>query len=338
MAVDPATRNNHVTTTPVQEREVRRLTGAQILCECLIREGVEVIFGIPGGSVLPLYHTLPEYPQLRHILVRHEQGAGFAASGFARVTGRPGVAMATSGPGATNLVTPIADALMDSVPLVAITGQVTRSMIGKDAFQEIDTTGITLPITKHNWLVRHPEEIPTIVREAFLLAQTGRPGPVLIDIPRDVQQQHADFHWPDEVRIRGYRPTFHGNVRQIRQAIDLIRQARHPLICAGHGIIISQAYAELRELAEKAQVPVITTLHGVSSFPESHELSFGLIGMHGGAYANRAAQECDVFIAIGMRFDDRAVGRFSGFAPKAKIIHIDIDPAEIGKNVRTLVP
>ena len=315
----------------------QRMSGSNILCECLLREGVEQVFGYPGGAVLPLYHTLMEYP-LRHVLVRHEQGAVFAASGYARATGKVGVCLATSGPGATNMVTGIADALMDSVPIVAITGQVSTPLIGKDAFQEIDTTGITLPITKHNYLVERPEDLPAIIREAFHIAKSGRPGPVLIDVPKDVQQGEANFVWPEHVRIRGYRPTMYGNMRQIRQAAELIAQSKHPVIVAGHGVIIAEAYAELFELAEKAHLPVITTLHGVSSFPESHELSFGLLGMHGSGYANKAVSECDVLIAIGMRFDDRVTGKVSGFAPKAKIVHIDIDPAEIGKNVKVTVP
>ncbi len=323
-------------TTPT-DHGPRRLTGAQILCESLLREGVELLWGYPGGAVLPLYHTLPDYP-FRHILVRHEQGAVFAANGYARATGKVGVCVGTSGPGATNMVTGIADALMDSVPIVAITGQVSRSLIGKDAFQEIDTTGITLPITKHNYLVERAADLPRIVREAFYIAQSGRPGPVLIDVPKDVQQEEADFVWPEEVRIRGYRPTLQGNARQIRQAAELIAQAERPLILAGHGVKISRAFAELRELAEKAHIPVITTLHGVSCFPESHELSFGMTGMHGAAYANKAICECDLLIGIGMRFDDRVTGKISGFAPKAKVIHIDIEPAEIGKNVKVTVP
>ncbi len=315
----------------------QRMSGSHILCECLRREGVDLIFGYPGGAVLPLYHTLMEYP-LRHVLVRHEQGAAFAASGYARATGKVGVCLATSGPGATNMVTGIADAMMDSVPIVAITGQVSTSLIGKDAFQEIDTTGITLPITKHNYLVERPEDLPGIIREAFYIASHGRPGPVLIDVPKDVQQKEADFVWPEHVRVPGFRPTTHGNVRQVRQAAELISQSKRPLIVAGHGVVISKAYAELLALAEKAQIPVVTTLHGVSSFPESHELSFGLLGMHGAAYANKAVCECDLLIGIGMRFDDRVTGKISGFAPNAKIIHIDIDPAEIGKNVKVTVP
>ncbi|HVC33910.1 MAG TPA: biosynthetic-type acetolactate synthase large subunit [Chloroflexota bacterium] len=315
----------------------KRLTGSQILCECLLREGVDLIFGYPGGAVLPLYHTLPEFP-LRHVLVRHEQGAAFAASGYARATGRVGVCLATSGPGATNMVTGIADAWMDSVPVVAITGQVATAMIGRDAFQEIDTTGITLPITKHNYLVERVGDLAAIVREAFYIAQHGRPGPVLIDLPKDIQQGEADFIWPKEVKVRGFRPTMHGNARQIRQAAELIGQSQRPLLLAGHGVIISKAYDELKALAEKAHVPVITTLHGVSCFAESHELSFGMTGMHGAGYANKATNECDLLIAIGMRFDDRVTGKVASFAPRAKVIHVDIDPAEIGKNVKVTVP
>jgi acetolactate synthase-1/2/3 large subunit len=324
-------------TSVLSDVEGRTLTGSQILLECLLREGVELIWGYPGGAVLPLYDTLPDYP-FHHVLVRHEQGAIFAANGYARATGQVGVCFATSGPGATNMVTGIADALLDSVPVVAITGQVSTPLIGKDAFQEIDTTGITLPITKHNYLVERPEDLPKIVREAFYIAKHGRPGPVLIDIPKDVQQKEAEFHWPHEVKVRGYRPTLHGNTRQVRQAAELIAQSKQPVIIAGHGVVISKAYAELLALAEKAQIPVITTLHGVSSFPESHELSFGLTGMHGAAYANKSICECDLLIGIGMRFDDRVTGKISGFAPKAKVIHIDIDPAEIGKNVKVTVP
>ena len=319
------------------DRKPRRMNGAQAVFECLMREGVDTIFGYPGGKVLSLYHALPEFP-IRHVLVRHEQGAGFAACGYARATGRVGVCMATSGPGATNLVTPIADAMMDSVPIVAITGQVPSSVIGKDAFQEIDTTGITLPITKHNYLVDRVEDIPRVIREAFWIASTGRPGPVLIDIPQDIQAKEFDFQPAGDLRLTGYKPTLNGNARQIRQAADLIASADRPLIIAGHGAIISQAFAELKALAETSEIPVVTTLHGISSFPETHDLSFGLAGMHGAAYANKAVQHADLLIAVGMRFDDRVTGALGGFAPKAKIIHIDVDPAEIGKNVRVTTP
>jgi len=315
-----------------------KMTGAQIICESLVKEGVEVIFGILGGVLLPLYDTLPQYPQLRHILVGHEQGAAHAAEGYARATGKVGVCIATSGPGATNLVTGIADAYLDSVPMVAITGQVVRSLIGKDAFQEIDITGITLPITKHNYLVMDTGSLADTVKEAFYLARTGRPGPILIDIPKDVQTNHAEFKYPDKVNLAGYKPTLKGHPAQIKKAVALIKEVKKPVLLAGRGIIISEAYAELKYLAETAQMPVITTLLGISGFPESHALSYGWLGMHGMAYANMAIDAADLIIAVGMRFDDRATGRVSGFAPSAKIIHIDIDPAEIGKNVRVDVP
>jgi len=314
------------------------LTGAQIVCESLVKEGVEIIFGFPGGAILPFYDTLPQYPQLRHILVRHEQGAAHAADGYARATGRVGVCCATSGPGATNLVTGIANAQLDSSPVIAITGQVARPFIGKDAFQEIDITGITLPITKHNYLVLSASEMAGVFKEAFYIATTGRPGPVLIDIPRDVFVEQAEFHYPAKVNIPGYKPTLRGHPAQIKKAAQLINQASRPVIISGRGIILSKAYDELKELAEKAQIAVITTLLGIGSFPENHMLSLGMLGMHGMAYANMAVDSADLIIAIGMRFDDRATARVSGFAPKARIIHIDIDPAEIGKNVRVDVP
>jgi len=313
-------------------------TGAQILCESLIKEGAEVIFGILGGAILPVYDTFPQYPQLRHILVRHEQGAAFAADGYARATDKVGVCMATSGPGATNLVTGIANAYMDSVPIIAITGQVARHFIGKDAFQETDITGITLPITKYNYLVTDARELARIVKEAFYIAQTGRPGPVHIDIPRDVQMEEVEFVYPDKVNLPGYKFVSRVHPAQIKKAAALINSAERPLIIGGRGIIISQAYDELKELAEKAQIPVVTTLLGISSFPENHILSLGMLGMHGMAYANMAVQNADLIIAIGMRFDDRATGDTRTFAPHARIIHIDIDPAEIGKNVPVDVP
>ncbi len=315
-----------------------KMTGAQIICESLVREGVEVIFGILGGVILPLYDTLPQYPQLRHILVRHEQGAAHAAEGYARATGKVGVCFATSGPGATNLVTGIADACLDSVPIVAITGQVIRPLIGKDAFQEIDITGITLPITKHNYLALDTALLAETIKEAFYLARTGRPGPVLIDLPKDVQTNQAEFNYPDKVNLPGYKPTLKGHPAQIKKAARLINEARQPVILAGRGVNISGAFDELKHLAETARTPVVTTLLGISTFPESHALSYGWLGMHGMAYANMAIDAADLIIAIGMRFDDRATGKVSGFAPNAKIIHIDIDPAEIGKNVRVDVP
>ena len=315
-----------------------KMSGAQILCESMVKEGVEVIFGFPGGTVLPLYDTFPQYPQLRHILVRHEQGAAHAADGYARATGKVGVCLATSGPGATNLVTGIANAHLDSSPIVAITGQVARPFIGKDAFQEVDITGITLPITKHNYLVLDVGSMAKVVKEAFYLARSGRPGPVLIDIPRDVFIDQAEFHYPSQVDLPGYKPTLQGHPAQIKKAVKLINEAQRPVIIAGRGVVISGAYAELKQLAETAQIPVVTTLLGIGCFPEAHVLSFGMLGMHGMAYANMAVDAADVIIAIGMRFDDRATAKVSAFAPQAHIIHIDIDPAEIGKNVRVDVP
>jgi acetolactate synthase, large subunit (EC 2.2.1.6) len=313
-------------------------TGAQILCESLIEEGVEVIFGILGGAVLPIYDTFPQYPQLRHILVRHEQGAAHAADGYARATHKAGVCIATSGPGATNLVTGIANAYMDSSPVVAITGQVAKSFIGKDAFQEADITGITLPITKHNYLVTDVAELAKTVKEAFYIAQSGRPSPVLIDIPRDIQQEEVEFVHPDKVNLPGYKFVSRGHPAQIKRAARLINEAERPVIIAGRGIIVSQAYDELKELVEKAQIPIVNTLLGIGSFPGNHILNFGMLGMHGMAYANMAVQNADLIIAIGMRFDDRATANTKGFAPQARIIHIDIDPAEIGKNVPIDIP
>ncbi len=316
-----------------------KLTGAQIVCESLLREGVDVVFGLPGGAILPLYGVMHQYPQLRHILVRHEQAAVMAADGYARTTGRVGVCMATSGPGATNLVTGIACAQMDSVPIVAITGQVPRPAIGRDAFQETDVTGITLPVTKHNYLVMEASEIPTAIKEAFYIANTGRPGPVLVDIPKDVlQNETAEFFYPEGVDLPGYKPTLEGHPAQIQKAAKLIAQAERPVILAGHGIILSRAYEEAKELAEKAQIPVITTLLGISSFPTDHFLNVGMPGMHGMAYASMAINEADLLISLGMRFDDRVTGRISAFAPNAKIIHVDVDPSEISKNVKATVP
>ena len=315
-----------------------KLTGAQIICAGLVKEGIEVIFGFPGGTILPLYDTLPQYPQLRHILVRHEQGAAHAADGYARATGKVGVCMATSGPGATNLVTGIANAHLDSSPVVAITGQVARPFIGKDAFQEVDISGITLPITKHNYLVLDVGSLAKVVKEAFYLARSGRPGPILIDVPRDIFMEQTEFNYPSKVDLPGYKPTLQGHPAQIKKAAKLINEAQRPLIIAGRGVIISGAYAELKQLAETAQIPVVTTLLGIGCFPESHILSFGMLGIHGMAYANMAVEAADLVIAIGMRFDDRATAKVSDFAPHASIIHIDIDPAEIGKNVPVDVP
>ena len=314
------------------------LTGAQALLESLKKEGVEVIFGLPGGSTLPLYDALFAEKAIRHILVRHEQGAGHAADGYARATGKVGVCLATSGPGATNLVTAIANAHMDSIPMIAITGQVGTPLLGKDSFQEVDITGITLPITKHNYLVKSAEQIPYIVKEAFHIASTGRPGPVLIDIPKDLQMKKIDFKYPESINMPAYKPTYHGHPKQIAAAAKLIDGSKKPMIYAGGGAVYSGADAELLELATKISAPVTTTLMGKGAFPETHPLSLGMLGMHGTVYANYAVTECDLLIAVGARFDDRVTGRIEHFAPNAKVIHIDIDPAEIGKNVAVDVP
>ena len=316
-----------------------KLTGAEIVCESLLKEGVEVIFGLPGGAVLPLYGALSKYPSLLHILVRHEQAAAMAADGYARATGKVGVCVATSGPGATNLVTGIASAQMDSIPLVAITGQVPRAAIGRDAFQETDVTGITLPITKHNYLVMEVADVAPAIKEAFHIARTGRPGPVLVDIPKDVLMgDRAEFVWPNKIELLGYDPPREANPQLVAEASKLINEAKRPLILAGHGLLISHAYQELRELAEKAQIPVITTLLGISSFPTTHYLSLGMPGMHGMAYASLAIDSADLLIALGMRFDDRVTGKASAFAPDAKIVHVDIDPSEMDKNIKATVP
>jgi acetolactate synthase-1/2/3 large subunit len=315
-----------------------KMTGGQILLDGLVKEGVDTVFGILGGAILPLYDTLPQFPQIHHVLVRHEQCAAHAAEGYARAAGKVGVCFATSGPGATNLVTGIANAYLDSSPIVAITGQVARRFIGKDAFQEVDITGITLPITKHNYLVRDASSLAKTVKEAFYIARTGRPGPVLIDIPKDVFTEEIEFRAPGKVEISSYKLTLKGHPAQIQKAAALINSARKPLIIAGRGVIVSGAFAELKELAEKGQIPVVTTLLGLGCFPESHVLSYRWLGMHGMAYANLAVNNADVIVAIGMRFDDRATAEVNTFAPNARIIHIDIDPAEIGKNVSVDVP
>jgi acetolactate synthase-1/2/3 large subunit len=316
-----------------------RRTGAQVMCEALLREGVEVVFGIPGGAIMPFYHALPEYrDRLHHVLCRHEQGAGHAAEGYARASGRVGVCVATSGPGATNLLTPIADAWMDSTPLVAITGQVSSAVLGSDAFQETDITGITLPVTKHNYLVRDVEDLPRVFREAFHIASTGRPGPVLVDVTKDAQLARTTPRWEVELELPGYRPTYEGSPRQVAEAARLLAAAERPLILAGNGVVWSGAAAELRELAERTGIPVATTLHGKGAFPEDHPLALGMAGMHGWVHVNRAIQECDVLLNVGGRFDDRVTGKASTFAPRAQVIHVDIDPSEIGKNVAVAVP
>jgi acetolactate synthase-1/2/3 large subunit len=312
-------------------------TGAGALVRSLEALGVEVAFGIPGGAILPLYDPLYD-SKVRHILVRHEQGAGHAATGYAQATGKVGVCMATSGPGATNLVTPIADAYMDSVPIVAITGQVARPAIGTDAFQEADIQGITLPITKHNFLIQTPEEIPQIIAEAFHLAATGRPGPVLVDIPKDVLQASTMFSWPPTLDLPGYRPTLHPHGKQIREAARLIAQARRPVLYVGGGVLKAGATEGLRKLAELTGMPVVTTLMALGAFPDSHPQHLGMPGMHGTVPAVYALQKSDLLVTLGARFDDRVTGKLDSFAPDAKVVHADIDPAEIGKNRHADVP
>jgi len=311
------------------------LSGAEIILECLKREGVDVMFGYPGGAILPTYDAMSKYPEIHHVLVRHEQGAAHMADGYARATGRVGVAIATSGPGATNLVTGLATAMMDSSPIVCITGQVTRGAIGSDAFQETDVTGVTLPVTKHNYLVMDIHELAYIIREAFYIARTGRPGPVLIDVPKDVQIEKIEFVYPEEpIRLPGYRPPALASEDQIQQALELIAQAQRPVILAGHGIMLSGAVRQLRELAERAQIPVTLTLLGKGAMPEDHPLTIGMMGMHGEAASNHAIQQADLLIALGMRFDDRVTGNLKTYARNAKKIHVDIDASEINKNVR----
>ena len=315
------------------------LTGAQILCRELVAAGVDVIFGYPGGAIMPFYHALPEYEGLRHILVRHEQAAAHAADGYARASGRVGVCVATSGPGATNLVTGLATAHMDSSPVLAITGQVGRPMIGRDAFQETDIIGLTLPITKYNHLVQDISELASQVREAVAIAQDGRPGPVLLDVPKDVQNQKAEYQPPPaRAEARGATGAGAESMEQaVAAAARLIAEAARPLLMIGHGVILSGAYGEVRALAEKTGIPVITTLLGISAFPESHPLHLGMPGMHGEVHVNRAIQHADLIVGIGLRFDDRVTGNLAAFAPHAKIIHVELDRAEIGKNVAVAV-
>ncbi|HEX4092626.1 MAG TPA: acetolactate synthase large subunit [Trebonia sp.] len=315
-----------------------RVTGAQALVLAMEKVGVEVVFGIPGGAVLPAYDPLLDSKQIRHILVRHEQGAGHAATGYAQATGRIGVCMATSGPGATNLVTPLADAYMDSVPVVAITGQVSTSLIGTDGFQEADISGITYPITKHNFLVTRPEDIARTIGEAFHLAGTGRPGPVLVDIAKDAMQATTDFSWPVAFDLPGYHPVTRPHSRQVREAAKMITDAKRPVLYVGGGVIKADASAELLELAELTGAPVVTTLMARGAFPDSHQLNLGMPGMHGTVAAVGALQKADLIVALGARFDDRVTGRLDSFAPDALIVHADIDPAEISKNRRADVP
>jgi acetolactate synthase-1/2/3 large subunit len=310
-----------------------KMSGAQALLECLRREGVDTIFGYPGGAVIPLYDALYHCDFIKHVLVRHEQGAGHMAEGYAHATGKVGVCLATSGPGATNLVTPIADAMMDSVPMVAITGQVRTDLIGRDGFQEADITGITMPITKHNWLIKDVHDLPRIVHEAFHIARSGRPGPVLVDLPVDISRQIFEYD-PDEaqkVNIKSFKSDFKIHPLQIKRAAELIAEAKKPVLYVGGGAKAAAANDELRELAERVGIPVTTTLHGLGTFPENHPLSLGMLGMHGTAYANYAVHNADLLIAVGARFDDRVTGKVAAFAPNAKVIHMDIDPSEINK-------
>ncbi len=308
-------------------------TGAQMLWESLVREGVSTVFGYPGGAILPAYDALLEYP-IRHVLVRHEQGATHMADGYARASGEVGVAVATSGPGATNMVTGIATAMLDSSPIVCITGQVGSKVIGTDAFQETDVTGVTLPITKHNYLVSDVSEVAPTIHEAFYVARSGRPGPVLVDITKDAQQASGEFVWdPSPVRLPGYRPDLRASDAEYQQAVELINNAKRPIIFAGHGVMLSGATDLVRELAERANIPIAMTLLGIGSFPALHPLNLGMMGMHGEAWVNQAIQEADLLLAFGMRFDDRVTGNVKTYAPNARKIHIDIDPAEFNKNV-----
>lgn len=312
-------------------------TGAEIVWECLTREGVDVVFGYPGGANMPIYDAMLSYP-VHHVLVRHEQGAAHMADGYARASGKVGVAMATSGPGATNLVTGIITSMMDSVPVVFITGQVAAHLIGGDAFQETDVTGITLPITKHNYLVMHADEIAETIREAFHVARSGRPGPVLIDICKNAQVESCDFVYPQEVKLRGCQPALHAPKSSLQDAVKLIEKANKPVILCGHGVLMSKAEDELMQFAVKTQTPVTSTLLGLGAFPASHELNLGMMGMHGEVQANMAIQNSDLILAFGMRFDDRVTGTLKTYAPRAKKIHIEIDPSEIHKNVFVDVP
>jgi acetolactate synthase-1/2/3 large subunit len=309
-------------------------TGAQIIWESLIAEGVEVVFGYPGGSIMPAYDALLDYPSVHHVLVRHEENAGFAAGGYARASGKVGVCMVTSGPGATNLITGLADAMLDSVPMVAITGQVSSAFVGSDAFQETDVTGVTLPVTKHNYLVKDVSELPQVMKEAFYIARSGRPGPVLVDVCKDVQFASTDFDYAAiKVRLPGYQPKLRGTDQLIRQAAAFINESKRPVILAGHGILLSGAHDELRQFAEQGHIPISTTLLGIGSIPESHPLNLRMMGMHGEAWANQAIHDADLLIALGMRFDDRVTGNLGTYAKHANVIHVDIDPAEINKNV-----
>lgn len=313
-------------------------TGAYILLESLKREGVDVLFGYPGGAVIDIYDELPRHPHIRHILTRHEQGAVHAADGYARASGKVGTCLVTSGPGATNTVTGIATAYCDSIPMVIITGQVPTGLIGNDAFQEVDIVGITRPCTKHNFLVKRVEDLALTIRQAFYLARTGRPGPVLIDLPKDVVQAVTEFEWPDEISMRSYNPTYKPNIYQLRRASEQIAASRKPLLLCGGGVIMSNASEVIKEMAKTLQIPVVSTLMGLGSFPSTDPLFLGMVGMHGTYAANMALNNADLLICAGARFDDRVTGKLAAFASKAKIIHIDIDPTSIRKNVQVEVP
>jgi acetolactate synthase I/II/III large subunit len=315
-----------------------KMNGAKILLECLKLEGVDTVFGYPGGTVINLYDELFSFKEIRHILPRHEQAGVHAADGYARATGKVGVAIATSGPGATNTITGIATAYMDSIPMVIITGQVPTALIGNDAFQEADIIGITRPCTKHNFLVKDVKDLALIVKKAFYIARSGRPGPVLIDFPKDVQIATTEFKYPDTVEIRGYKPTIEGHPKQVEKAVSLLLAAKRPVIYVGGGVILANAAGELTSLGKRLEAPVTTTLMGLGSFPEDDPLSLGLLGMHGTYYANMAVSNCDLLVAVGARFDDRVTGKITSFAPHAKIIHIDVDPTSIKKNVRVDLP
>jgi len=318
---------------------MKKITGSQAVMESLLQEGVDVIFGYPGGAIMPVYDALYDYRnKIRHILVRHEQGAGHAAEGYARMTGRPGVALVTSGPGATNLVTAITDAMLDSVPVVCITGQVAASLLGSDAFQEADVIGITTPVTKWNYQITTASEIPEVFAKAFHIASTGRPGPVLIDVTKNAQTDFMNFSYKKTPRIEGYQPNTIPNVKQIEIAADLINNSKQPFMLIGHGILISKAEEEVKQLAENAGIPVGSTLHGLSAMPFDHPMYVGMLGMHGNYGPNVLTNQADVILAVGMRFDDRVTGRLSDYAKQAKIIHIDIDPAELNKNIPAYVP
>ncbi len=343
MAIAAKSVQQLVTTQTDHDEDIRELPGSHILCEALVREGVELLYGYPGGAIMPFYDALTSYPTLHHVLTRHEQGAAHAADGYARATGKVGVCVATSGPGATNLVTGLATAFMDSTPIVAITGQVARPAIGRDAFQETDVLGVTQPITKHNFLVRNTDELAAIVHEAFRIARSGRPGPVLIDVPKDVQQLKAKYNPSAHTTSEEYLRTAYANAPRptpavLAKAAQLIAQAERPLIMAGHGIILANAYAELSAFAEKTGIPVITTLLGLSAFAETHPLYLGMPGMHGPAHVNKAIGLSDLIIGVGLRFDDRVTGKVDGFAPNARFIHIDIDPSEMHKVKVAAVP